>query len=302
MTLRKILFILFALFGALRLYFFLTDDFRLANIIYELPHQKEWEFAKQTEDEKKLLNEIFNQKFYYLGKGAQVYAFASEDDQWVIKFMKFKHLKPSLVDRLIPISSIKNAKIARKERKLKGVFEGYRLAYIHDRKNSGLIYLHFNKTDDLHLTAKLVDKIGLNWEVPLDSTVFILQRKGKTLREVFSSLLEKGNLPEAKEKASQILDMYLAEYQAGVWDRDHGITHNTGFIGDEPIHLDVGKLSFDERMKDKALFKGDLQHVGFKISVWIKQNFPQYHEEILSSIEKHLSDILGEESHVKQPA
>lgn len=298
--------VLLALFGLLRLYFYLTDDFRVSNINYELPYEKAWEFSALTEEEKADLQRIFSQKFYYLGKGAQVYAFASADGKWVIKFLKFKHLKPSLLDKIIPpifpFDSIKKAKIARKERKLKGVFEGYRLAYLYDRNNAGLSYLHFNKTDKLNMQVTLVDKIGWEHQLALDSVVFILQKKGQTLREVMSRLLKDGNVREAKEKALKILDMYLSEYAVGIWDRDHGITHNTGFIEEQPIHLDVGKISFDEKMKKRELYRSDLLHVGFKISSWIEEHFPQYHQEMLLSIEKHLSEMLGDEAHVQKPA
>lgn len=308
MNKKSIFFILFIVagFGLIRLYYNLTDDFRLTNISYDLPNRKEWDINPLSNVEKADLTRILNQKFKYLGKGAQVYAFVSEDGCWVIKFFKFKHLKPSLFVDLLPsippLDSFKKSTSARKLKKIESIFEGYRLAYLFDRHHAGLAYIHLNKTNHLNLTAHLVDKLGLEREVALDSTVFVVQRKGKTLRSVFSELLNQNRLADAQNRANQILDMYVAEYQAGIWDRDHGVTHNTGFIGDRPLHLDVGKISYSEEMKKKEHFKPDILFVGYKICSWIQAHFPNHHADILTSVEKHLSEILNENVHVQNRA
>ena len=88
--------VLFCLFGIARLYYRLTDDFRLANITYELPFKPSWKVPSLTKEEYSRLAQITNQKFTYIGKGAQCYAFASEDGEYVLKFFKFKHLKPNM--------------------------------------------------------------------------------------------------------------------------------------------------------------------------------------------------------------
>lgn len=288
----------------MRLYYTLTDDFRLSNINHEVRYHSEWDFANLSPLEKEHLKEILNQEFRYLGKGAQVYAFASADDRWVIKFFKFKHLKPSLFISLLPpippFKAFKEANIQRKKRKLEGVFDGYRIAYLFDKENAGLFYVHFNKTNHLNLSAHLIDKIGFRHTVDLDKTVFIIQRKGQTLRQTLDDCLQKGDLNTALVRVNQILDMYLSEYEKGVWDRDHGISHNTGFIADKPLHLDVGKFSKDDKMKNKEVYKSDLLHVGYKISSWVHDNHPAYHAQILDGLEKHLSMILNEDAKVRQ--
>ncbi|KAF3362512.1 Uncharacterized protein PHSC3_000747 [Chlamydiales bacterium STE3] len=300
------LFLSLCSFGCIRLYYFLTDDFRLSNITHDVESKTEWNFASLEKNEKAQLKEILNQEFTYLGKGAQVYAFASKDGQWVIKFFKFKHLKPSLFISLLPsvppFKSFKEANIQRKKRKLEGVFAGYRIAYLFDKENSGLFYVHFNKTKDLHSTVTLIDKLGFKHKVDLDPTVFIVQKKGQTLRQTLDTYLQKGDLDTALQRVNQILDMYLSEYANGVWDRDHGISHNTGFIADKPLHLDVGKFSHDDKMKEKEVYKNDLLHVGYKISAWVKQNYPKYHPAILQGLEEHLSVLLNENAKVCQPS
>lgn len=107
-------------------------------------------------------------------------------------------------------------------------------------------------------------------------------------------LLDQGDVAQAKEKLNQIIDMYVVEYHKGLWDRDHGVMHNTGFEGGHPFHLDVGKFSYDPKMKDITNFKPDLSLVVQKIALWVSTEYPKYRQEIGDSLEAKLSQVLGE--------
>lgn len=277
-----------SIFAGARVYYNLTDDFKLSNISDTLPYNPSWDIPLTDEVESEL-HQATAQPYRYIGKGAQVYAFASDDGKYVLKFFKFKHLRPSLfISALPPVGPLKTFKeqnVARKERKLLGVFEGHRIAYQYDKENAGLLFIHLNLTDSLHLNVDLYDKIGRRHTVDLDKTVFVLQRKGETLRTVLSRELDQGQVAEAAKKSKQILAMYKDEYSRSVYDRDHGISHNTGFIGDKPFHLDVGKFSYDPNMSDPAIHEQDLKHVAFKIKEWVRLNYPEQYQEFLQLFE-----------------
>lgn len=87
---------------AARLYLYLTDDFRLSNITYEMPYQKEWQSPPLTALEEEKLANILAQEFSYLGKGSQCYVFSSKDGRYVLKFFKFKHVRPHWIDQFLP--------------------------------------------------------------------------------------------------------------------------------------------------------------------------------------------------------
>ena len=165
----------------------------------------------------------------------------------MIKFFKFKHLKPHWFVELLPplpaFSKYRSQQSTRKQKKLDNLFEGYRLAYEVYRPESALIYIHLNKTHNLDRKLAAYDKIGLKRDIDLDQVVFLIQKKGKITRHILFEDLDARNVAAAKDHIRQILDLYAAEYSRGIFDKDHGVLHNTGFVDGTPIHLDVGKLT-----------------------------------------------------------
>jgi len=286
------------LFGIARLYYNLTDDFRLANITYELPFVAPWKVPPLSIEEHQNLEKILDQNFSYIGKGAQCYAFASADDQYVLKFFKFKHLRPNVFIEYLPpippLNGYKQSCIERKKRKLIGVFNGYDLAFRENRQGTELIYLHLLPTHNLKLKATVVDKIGLKRTIDLDDVVFLIQKKGETLRTRLHHLLDEQRIPEAKEALASILDMYMSEYKKGIYDHDHGVMQNTGFVGTQPFHLDVGKLNQDDRMKEMEFYKKDLRHVIWKMDRWMSMNYPRYYPEFSAFLSDQYQKRVGE--------
>lgn len=293
------------LFFSVRAYYRLTDDFRLSNITYELPHHAEWEIQPLGPFEKGRVEAALDQPYRYIGKGAQSYAFLSRDGNYVIKFFKFKHLKPSwLVESLPNISvfeSYKAKKNLRKERLVSSVFKGYKLAYDLHREQSGLLFIHLNKTSDLKKEMTLFDKIGRAHRIDLDSTIFVLQERAKTTRDVVEEALAKGNLPLAQQRIDQIIALYLSEYRKGIYDRDHGLMHNTGFVGEKAIHLDVGKMTREQEMEKRERYLPDLEILGKRFEEWLKVNFPEYSRQVIAHFEETVYEKTGESIKVGDP-
>lgn len=302
MKLRRKLFWLLALalalFGAARLYYALTDDFRLSNIAYEMPYQQAWEFPTPSAAEEAYVAALLSQKYHYIGKGAQSYAFASDDDRYVLKFFKFKHLRPSWFQQLLPpfgpLKAFKENQAARKRRKLYGVFEGYKLAYDVDRAESGLLFVQLNAVNNPARSVTVVDKIGLSRTVALANVPFILQDKGKTLRQVVKELLARGDVATARTRFNQILDMYAQEYAKGVFDHDHGVMCNTGFVGERPLHLDVGKLMRNEGMRQSFAARHDIMLVVDTMEAWVKKHYPEYFLQISESLRQKVHELFGD--------
>lgn len=288
-----------SLFAIARVYYRLTDDFRLSNMTYDFSQESfSWPVPRLSSEQQQHLTQVLGQTFHYIGKGAQCYAFVSDDDQYVLKFFKFKHLRPNwlvqLIPSIYPFKDYKDAIIENKRRKLYGVFEGYDLAYRENREDSELIYLHLMPTTYLQQYVTVTDKMGFEHHINLDEVVFLVQKKGEILRTRLTRELGNQDVGAAQTSIGKILNMYMREYQKGVYDRDHGVMHNTGFVHDQPFHLDVGKFTQDDRMRQVEFYKKDLEHIVWKIDTWVKQNYPTYRPTIIEFLTQQYQEYTGE--------
>lgn len=283
------------LYSAMRLYFYATDDFRISNITEEMPYQIGWEFPPLSQTDEQDLSRILNQEFAYIGKGAQSYAFASDDGKYVIKFFKFKHLRPSLFQDMLPslgfIKTYKEKQAARKQRKLYGVFHGYKLGYDLHKNESGIIFVQLNTVKNPDRVVVVRDKMGLRRTIHLGQIPFVIQDKGQTLRAVLNELMKNGDLTSIKLRIDGIFDLYSSEYRKGIYDHDHGVMYNTGFVGSRPIHLDVGKLLKDDTMRQKDVSKRDMSLVVNKMVDWFHRTYPNNSDEIVSYINKKFEEF-----------
>jgi hypothetical protein len=286
------------IFFLARGYLRLTDNFNLSHMTYDMPHNPDWEVPPLTAQEKNEVDSILNQSYNYVGKGAQSYVFASEDGKYVIKFFKFRHLRPSWIIDALPewnfLKEYREKVRERKNRLIMVVFSGYKLAYDELRSESGIVYLHLNKSQHLDRKLTVYDKLGLKWEIDLDDIVFVIQEKAKTTRSVLQEALKKNNLALVKTRISQIFDLYMLEYSMGIYDIDHGVLHNTGFVGDKAIHLDVGRLTKDDKMKLRQYYKPDLIQIAGKFEIWFRRDHEKVYPEMKVFLEEKISKILGE--------
>lgn len=276
------------LFLGARAYYALTDDFRLGNIQNESISRPEWEIPAPSSDEKKQIDAILSEKFSYLGKGAQSYVFESQNGLYVIKFFKFKHLRPSLwLELLPPIGPLKAYKDRQQQRKLRkydGVFSSYKLAYLQDKDLSGLIYVKLNPAKGEFPQIHVNDKMGIERIIDLNAVPFILQKKGITLRQMLKQQLDRQQVDQAIASILQVFELYKNEYRRGLWDHDHGVLQNAGFIQDVPAHLDVGKLYEAPEMRDPEKMKADLKILIDKIDRWMQKNYPQEAQQVYKAM------------------
>lgn len=284
-----ILVVLFFVLLLSRVYYVATDDFRMGNITHEIPYNAGWDIPALTSEQKEEIEKILGQTFTYIGKGSQSYVFVSADQKYVIKFFKFKHLKYSWFAKFFPsippFAKWQNNEIARKNRKLQHLFEGYHLAWQLNREESGLIYIKLNPSHETKQIA-LIDKIGLSRTIDLGEVIYVIQKKGQTLRSTLKTLLDEGNVALAKKRIDQISELYFAEYKKGIYDRDHGVMHNTGFVGETPIRLDIGKLAEEPKTHERAFVKSDFEKVSKQIMNWINHHYPQHSKELSEVLDK----------------
>src|ERR1700738_3697552 len=153
--------------------------FTIDKISSKLHRNELWETqALSYEEKERLTNEILSQTFYYLGSGSHCYAFASGDDKYVIKFFKMHKIIPKNWLRDFPFSLFEKYRLENVEKRqdvFETFFKSFKDAYEHLREESGLIYLHLNKTVDLKKKITVINYEGEKNLIDLDSKEFIVQ-------------------------------------------------------------------------------------------------------------------------------
>jgi hypothetical protein len=287
------IFLISAFYGLSRLYFRLTDGFRLANITSAFPYQKEWEVHALDEQEQLVVSQVFNQPYFYLGKGCQAYAFLSQDGQYVIKFFKYQRYRlQSWLEYSPPLPALvqyKQEKLAKKWNKLDGFVKSWKIAFDYLKDETGLLFVHLNKTTHLNQSLVIFDKLGLKHTVALDQMEFCVQRCATMLCEVLMDYKQKEELPKAKQLIDRLLQLVLSEYKRGLADNDHALMQNTGVVDGHPIHIDVGQFVVHETVKEPAFYHQELFTKTYKFKIWLADHYP----ELKLYLDQELEKIMG---------
>lgn len=241
-------------YGLGRLYYHLTDGFTIGNMTASFPYHSEWEITPLTKADGKVFAEALDQPYTYLGKGCQAYVFQSQDGKYVVKFFKYQRFRLKPWESALPswpfIESYRQKKLLKKQEKLERFLSSWIVAFNHLKKETGLVYVHLNTTDHLKKRLHITDKIGIAHAIDLDQVQFCIQRKAEMFSDVFRRMLERHQMKEAELLISRLHRLFLSDYKRGFNDNDPALLQNTGVVDGYPIHIDIGQLVRDERMKD----------------------------------------------------
>lgn len=229
--------------------------FTIRKISASLPHHPEW----SSELPSSQIQNILSQQFSFLGEGAQAYAFESTDGKYVLKLFKMCRFTPSMTDYLCPHL------VKRRVKNLRWVFNGYKTAYERFREDTGLVYIHLNRTDGLKRYLDIVDDKGAAHSLDLDQAYFIVQEKAELIFTRLKKLYDAGDVAAAEKSIASVLKLVQRRVSQGYADRDKAVSNNYGFVDNKPIHLDVGRLYLGEK-------PGQVEHVSRRIDRWKESN------------------------------
>lgn len=220
--------------------------------------------------------QILRQKFYYLGRGRQVFVFVSEDEKYVIKFFNFHHFYYPLGFKKIPF-------LKDKSQRLFSVCSSYKLAFTKLQKETALVYVHLDrqKLDRGLGKISLFNSIGLPLKVDLDKTYFVLQEKAEPFFPHLSRLAREKKL---RPGVNAFLDAVAKRLSCKIVDDDLDIAKNYGFIKDKAVNFDAGRLlqkkHLSRQMQRKEFYKS-----AKKLVFWIDSNYPEEKAYLISRLE-----------------
>jgi hypothetical protein len=241
-------------------------------------------------------NKIFTQPFYYLAHGFQCYVFVSADDKYVLKFFRHQRLRlPEFINRLPDISLVRHFKEKKAldfQMRMDYLFNGIKVGFEYAPQDTALLFVHLNKTEGLHPTLTIYDKLGNEYKVALDGVEFMLQQKARLVKPVIDELMQKGNVEGAKARLDQIYDLLVRCAKKGVCDTDGALIRkdNLGYLGERCIYIDSGKLQLKEEIRKKERFSRDLKRLR-PLAKWLEQKYPELAVHFEQQKEKVLNDF-----------
>lgn len=268
-----------------------TKGFRTYYIISNLPNESQWEVPPLSELEQKRIDALLDQPFTYLAAGGWCFAFLGEDKKTVLKFFKHEHLLPSSILRNFSFNNL----LMKSSPWPQGTayfqefnFKSCTLLYDKVKERTGLLYLHLNKTKNLHKPVTLIDNIGIKHTIDLDKTEFVVQKKAELLFDHIDRLAKEKKIEEAKRSLDDMIECLLTLFKRGTRDLDLSLHHNFGYTEDGAITLDLSSFEIDESLKKPGNYRKELIVKTRWLSRFLNKNYPDLHVYF----ENRLSEIV----------
>lgn len=250
--------------------------------------------ATQTASQEELerLRSIFSKPFVYEGEGDQYYLFASQNNEYLLKFFKMRKLTPKYWLNYIPFPWLEQErlnKIGHRERARQEVFGNFKSAFEEFRHQTSLCFIHFFNTNWLKSRVQIFDQENSPHWVNLDGVPFVLQRKTVKLFDYVEDLILKNKNKEAISSLVLLLDLVKDRCLRGFADQDGDLERDYGFVGNRAVFIDVEGLEKDESLKNPLSVLREVFKISQKINDWLSL----HHPHLLLEFQKDAQDLLG---------
>ncbi|MCI5051766.1 MAG: hypothetical protein MRY21_01355 [Simkaniaceae bacterium] len=251
----------------------------MINITDPHPYDKRWDSGAPTPEKLAEVREILSQKFYFLAPGGQSYAFRSADDQYVLKLTKHKRMRVPIWANWMPLPDFLEKRRQKTADKKKCIFDAtfksYMIAEKYLPEETGIVFLHLNKSNYLKQKITIVDKIGIEYEINLDDFEFIIQRRAILTYPYFDQFMLEGKVDRVKTGIRKLLHYLVERSKKGVEDHDLCFGTNLAFLNDEPFQLDLGSLRINESFKSPEVYKAKLLEAIVEFRQWLEECYPE---------------------------
>jgi hypothetical protein len=272
-----------------------NDGFSIEKITTQFGNNPDWD-VHATSEEIAHANTILNQPFHYLGHGFQCYAFVSNDGKYVLKFFRHQRLRPPVIYDWLPdcdyIRTLKKEKCASRAKRAKCLFRSFAVAFQDVPEETGLIFVHLNKTKNLHPVVTVYDKCGQKYEISLDDREFLLQHKALHCKPEIAGLMKSGKLDDAKRRIDQIFEMLVTCARKGIMDTDKALItkNNLGYLADSAIYIDSGRIIRKSSIKIQERFAEDLRRLR-PLYKWLAKEYPQLAEYFVEAQKRAIESL-----------
>jgi hypothetical protein len=272
-----------------------AKHFDIDNLVCRFKHDPQWD-VKVSDDTLTYVNTIMSQPYHWLAKGYQAFAFVSQDGEYVIKFIQQQRFQKNGF-KTHPFQYMFNKefreRLAQQQVHRKEIFNSAKLMFEEMREETGMIYVHLNRTSNMLRKVRLFDALGQTHRFITDNSSFVIQRKARYIQPTIRELMEKGQVDQAKARIDQIFDLVLTLAKKNFVDSDYALirNNNIGFLKDRAIYIDTGHITKKQVPDLHKQMEFEFKSRLYPLRDWLKITFPQladYYDsrrvEILASL------------------
>lgn len=260
------------------LYRSLTDGFQPSHVQSSFIHRENWQEPPLSPDKQKKVNTILKEHFSYLGRGAQSYAFVSKSGKYVLKIINQMHFKlprwKDMLYRALRMEKERRKGIARREKRIHFFLSSSTIAYENLREETGILYLHLNRTNHLPKPVTVIDKRGVSHFLDPNNIDFLLQKKAELIAPFIIRCMKEGNKIKAKRQIMRLIAFLIRISKKGIAETDKNLMINAGFVDDQPIFIDIGRFVKDKRFKKKEVYQKDVIKRTLPLKKWLRSHYP----------------------------
>lgn len=289
----KIFVFIVLFFGIERFCYHQTKGFRVDKVYSDIPyvHQENTLTFPTCEEEQAILP-FLDKPFYFLGKGVQSYVFVSQDGSVVLKLFKHHHFwLPSKIIRslILPTSlePLRSNILFEREKRVFSILRSCHIAYSRCKEETGVLYIHLQKTDHLKRSLTLVDNLGIAHHFDADLLEFAVQLKADLVYDHFHKLMQHNDIKGAHESIDSIIDLIVKRSQNGIVNSDALIRRNFGFIGNRAVEIDIGSYGLNPHLTKPYLTRRELFFETLELKDWLVEHYPtlsEHFEQKLASV------------------
>lgn len=284
----KLLLLVLCILATKRFCYRKTDGFAFHKILSPFPFHPEWESSAASAVPSEELESIFNQPYTYLARGAQCFVFASQDGRNVIKFFRLCHMRAPKWMTVLTFPLIferyRLGKILERRRSVEKDFNSYKIAFEEMKEETGLLYIHLNKTDHLKKHLTIYDKIGVVYDVDLDQVEFLVQKKATLVYPTIEKLLKTQGLSSAKQAITRLVQLLKFRCEKGIFDKDPDLNTNFGFLDLCPVQIDIGRFRYDEERSKPSIYRDEIIRITDNLRQWLDTLSPALSDHLLAEI------------------
>lgn len=242
------------------------------------PPRKEWE-VKTSSQQERFFSSIAHQTLRWLGRGMQAVVFETQDEKYVVKFFQLGRIREDISRN--PVKNILSRETAEKRQERinhrEEIFSSSKMCFENLQEETGIVYVHLNRSKDRVRTIRLVDRYGQSHRICGDNTSFLVQKKARYLIPTITAHMERGQVDQAKARIDQVFALLLSMAKKGYVDNDDALirNNNIGLSEDRAIYIDTGHLYRVQNLDAAARMKYEFQVRLDPLEKWLHVAYPE---------------------------